>query len=75
MAKYVNGTGTQINQKHVDLYKPPGSQTNIVCLSVYPVIILVICHLSVWGKVTLTKNGSINANGNITSLIAYNGLT
>ena len=55
MAKYVNGTGTQIKQKHVDLYNPPGSQTNIVSLSVSPVIILVICHLSVWGKVTLTK--------------------
>ena len=59
MSKYVNETGTQIKQKHVDLYNPPCSQINIVCLSVYPVIILVICHLSVWGKVTLTKGMNV----------------
>jgi hypothetical protein len=34
MAKYVNETGTQMKQKHVDLHNSPGSQTNIVCLSI-----------------------------------------
>jgi hypothetical protein len=76
MVKYVNETGKQIKQNHVDPYIPQGSQTNIGCLSVYSAIIFVICHLSVLGKNDFDKrNECMNTNGYITGLIAHNGLT
>jgi hypothetical protein len=59
MVKYVNETETQIKQKHIDWYDLPGSQTNIVSPSVYPAIVIVRCHLSIWGKVALTKGMDI----------------
>jgi hypothetical protein len=67
MAKYVNETGTQTQQKHVDLYKLS------VCLSCY-----YFSHMSFicLGESDFDKrNECTNANGNTTSLIAYNGLT
>jgi hypothetical protein len=58
MVKYVNETGTQIKQKHIDPYKLRGSQTDPAYLSVYPAVIIVMSFIYL-GKVTLTKGMNV----------------
>jgi hypothetical protein len=56
MVKYVNETGMQIKQKHVDPYNPSGSQTNIDCLSCLSCYYFCrVSFISFGGKMTLTK--------------------